>query len=155
MITKFALIVNLGIRKAAYENGPDWPWPSRSFCTLTNKRDPKCRGHRGNSPLVPARIAKLSPSMHLGISKAALENGSDCTLTDKCAPKWPCHCDNLPPVSARIVQMSLIMHLGISKTAFENGRDWFWPSRSFCTLTHKCGHKGPCHRDNSPLFQLW
>ena len=144
------------ISKAAFENGRDWPWPSRSFCTLTDKRAPKCPCHHDKlTPPVSARISKFAPIVHLGTSKAAFENGRDWswpsrsfwTSTDKHAPK--CLRDNSWPVSTRITKFAPIVHLMISKAAFENGRDWPWPSRSFWTLTDKRAPKCLCLRNNT------
>ena len=128
--------MHLGISKAAFENGRDWPWPSRSFCTLTDKRDPKCPCHRDNSPPVSARITKFAPIVHLRIGKAAFEYGrnwpwpsrSFWTLTDQFSQNGACLQDNLSRIRSRISKFTHNVYIG---TLCQKRVNWPWPSRSF------------------------
>ena len=76
-ISKFALNVYLGTLSDAIANGADWPWPSRSFWTLTDQFLQNRACPHNNSTRIRARISKFALNVYLGTLSDAIENWVD------------------------------------------------------------------------------
>ena len=122
--------------------GYDWPWPSRSFGTLTDKRTPKWDCPHDNSCIFDLESLNLAQICILGSFCFGLYMGSvDCDLqgnlgllTDKRVPKWACPHDNSYHIGPWVTKFGTNMCLGKLLFAIVYGVSGPWPSRSFETL---------------------